>query len=905
VFKPIDAAREAGKFKSLDQLARRLVTEFPEPGWPEPRALAVKLGDIDRNNRIWWTKRDAHALALATMLEMPLADLGLHDAPAGDVFEFATFPELPPIVLARETPCEIGFVYNKGKERSDEDLAFWLSASPPRHAWRGPEHRISWLQFRPGAGLSLFRAALGAGTRHDHMSTRRLLDATERLRQSGNLILHVDLPCEDADMIALGRAHPDLNILILAPFAAPTLGEDAPTSWLPAWDVLTGAVDQRMAMLKDPRDIFDGMARYEWRLHEDWQDRLLAWVEKRIAHATSDTLFTSDRVRDWLADFPSGWQFVEGPADLLALCRLCHLSPKSALPKVSDLDAGQRLLRHVAGADNALSRRFTSLVTARLEGRDLPWLGELARTQWAALGPSLTSFPDEATLLEIANATNIAARRRRATALSEQLRNKGLAPLIEARLLVETQNDTLALMPQFLVDLVARDRLMQVIRDEPVEHWAMYCFDMQRRPLVDAALGSMAATELLVVLDRIKALPSEHIAAIAGSEALFREIGKSVCGEKMVPAAFECLADMALPRLLTEGWTPQQWTRPEDDPEENLEWMAICWAWSLWRAAPPVEIPVGWAWHFPGWATELAAVETPYLWLPELPDQAVLPHKWQRMTALATRLAQRIARPPEIPPDFFKPMLLIEALRGRWRVDCAWLGNVIGHAGAPPVAAVAGLVLVQLKEIGSTAAARLLPALMEFVVSKWSDGITVTYFYRSRIRTWVLQNISLDDATSCLTERQLEALWQGPHTLPPHLLVGMLQNPDGLTSARASVRIEAVRLLGAEHVELLSRLLATETLGSFAAERLWKVAPAAAERFLDAVSADQPLASRRLLIQTAPKDRTGAAARAVLACVDVLPEDHRMEWARLRLPAAGVHAELLGQILGLDVGTEL
>lgn len=902
MFKPIDAARKDGKFKSLDQLARRLVAEFPDLGWPETRALAVKLGDIDRHNRIWWTKRAQHAQALALVLEMPLADLGLHETPVGQVFEFVTFPELPPLALAREKPCDIGFVDDKGKLRGEE-LAFWLSASPPRNAWLGPEHRISWLQFQRGMGLSLFQAALNAVTRHDHVSTPRLADAFERLRQPGNLILHIELPCEDADMIALGRAHPDLNVLIVAPFAAPTLGEDAPTSWLPAWDVLTGAADYRMTVLKNPTDIFDGMARYEWRLHEDWRDRLLSWVEQRISHATNDTLFTADRVRDWLSSFPPGWQFVKGPADLLALCRLCHYSPKAALPKVSDIDAGHRLLKHVAGADNALSQRFIALVTARLEARDLPWLGELPRMQWAALGPAPMRILDETTLLEIANATNIAARQRRAMALSEQLRNTGLATLIEARLLVENQSNMLSLTPQFLVDLVARDRLMQIIRDEPVERWTMYCFDMQRRPLVDAALGSMATVELLVVLDRLRTLPSEHLASIAGSEALFREIGKRVCGERTAPTAFECLADMVLPRLLSEGWTPQQWTRPNDEPDEKLEWAAICWAWSLWRAVPPVEIPVEWAWYFPGWAPELATNEMPYLWLPELPDQAVLPHKWQRMMALATQLAARISRPPDDPPVFLKPMLLIEALRGRWHVDFRWLDTVIGNREVQPVAAVASLVVAQLEQIGSSAAARLLPALLEFVVSNRGDGITSALFVRSRIRTWVLQNISLDDATSCLTEEQLEMLWDAPHTLPRHLLVGILRHPDQIPPSRESGRIEAVRLLGAEHAEVLTGLLSTNTLNVDAAEQLWKVAPATAARLLDPVSRELPLASLQSLILLAPRDRTGPAARAILSRVDVLPESEQLEWARLRLPAAGAHAELLGQILGLAIGT--
>jgi hypothetical protein len=902
MFKPIEVARAAGKFKSLDQLAQRLRADFSDLDWPAPRALAVKVGDIDRGDRIWWTKRDANAAALAALLEVPLVDLGLHDAPSRDMFEFATFPELPPIALAREVACEIGRVAGGSKRRSGEELAFWLAPSPPRHAWRGPEYRMSWLQFRPGSGHSFFWATLCARTRHDHVSTRRLVDASERLRQPGNLILRIEQPCEDVDMIALGRAHPDLNVLIVAPLGAPTSDEGTPTTWLPAWSVLTGAADERIAELKDPAETYDGIARYEWHLHEDWRDRLLEWVEKRIGRATNDTLFTASGVTKWLASFPPGWQFVEGPADLLAVCRLCHLSPDTALPRVSDVDAGWDLLKRVVGADIALSRRFTALVAARLEARDLDWRGPLTRTQWAALGPAPATVPDEATLLEIANATNIAARRQRARAVSEQIRDTGLAPLIQAGLLVATHTDALALTPQFLVDLVARDRLMQVIRDEPVERWAMYCLDTQRRPLVDAALGSMSAAELLVVLDRLRILPATNLASIAGAEALFREVGRRVGDGATVPTAFECLADMVLSRLATDGFTPQQWTGPNDDLEEHLEWTAICWAWSLWRTAPPVEMSPSWIWYFPGWVPELAAVETWHPWLPQLPDQSVLPYKWQRMTALATQLVQRLTQPPADPPDFLKPMLLIEALRGRWPVDSTWLNTVMGHRDAQPSAAVASLILRHLEQIGPPAAAKLLPALVEFVLLEPRDGIRSVIFYRSRIRTWVLQNISLTEVTSCLTEDQLEVLWQAPHTLPPHLLVGMLQNPDELAPARLSVRMEAVRVLGADHADTLSRLLATESLGAFAADRLWKVAPAAAARLLEA-SGNYAPASLRLLILSAPMERTGSVARVILSRDELLSESERIDWARQRLCAAGVHAEMLGRILDLDIDT--
>jgi hypothetical protein len=109
-------------------------------------------------------------------------------------------------------------------------------------------------------------------------------------------------------------------------------------------------------------------------------------------------------------------------------------------------------------------------------------------------------------------------------------------------------------------------------------------------------------------------------------------------------------------------------------------------------------------------------------------------------------------------------------------------------------------------------------------------------------------------------------------------------------------------VLGAGQVDTLSTLLATESLGVFAADRLWKVAPAAAERLLNAGAGYHSPASLQLLINTAPVERMGTAARAVLAGLVNLSESDRLDWARERLPAAGVHAEILGRILGMEIG---
>jgi hypothetical protein len=110
-------------------------------------------------------------------------------------------------------------------------------------------------------------------------------------------------------------------------------------------------------------------------------------------------------------------------------------------------------------------------------------------------------------------------------------------------------------------------------------------------------------------------------------------------------------------------------------------------------------------------------------------------------------------------------------------------------------------------------------------------------------------------------------------------------------------------VLGPEHVDTLAQLLASDSLGMVAAERLWKVSPETAERMLTADAASQvAAASLRLLVLSAPLERTSAAAHAVLTSSTVLKAGEHADWAKQRLPDARAHAEALWAIIGLGAG---
>jgi len=108
---PIRSAPKYAEFGSDDKLAKALRTKFPDIQWPseQARTLGTQIGKLDKGARVWWANHPDNAKCLAELLEVPLADLGLHGpANHSHVFSFDDFPELPPLDLKREKPWVLG-----------------------------------------------------------------------------------------------------------------------------------------------------------------------------------------------------------------------------------------------------------------------------------------------------------------------------------------------------------------------------------------------------------------------------------------------------------------------------------------------------------------------------------------------------------------------------------------------------------------------------------------------------------------------------------------------------------------------------------------------------------------------------------------------------------------------------
>lgn len=893
---PIATARAQGKFKSNDDLAKRLIAQYDTLKWPTPRSVSVKIGEIDRGDTVWWRKRPDHANALSEILGLPTMDLGLHDTHAERPFEFITFPELPPLDLKKEAPCDIATPVG-ATESMKLDLSFWLDAVP----WRITRYvaGISWLHFPRGTGLSLFWERITATSRHDHIRVGKLSEAKDRMKHPAPIIIRLEneirLDTNEgrSDLLTLASRHQDAPVLIAAPFAAPRDEDSSDRDPFFSWEYISKSREElEMMNLTNSQEMLRGIDYYEWKLLPDWQDRLLNWVEKRIRSTTEDTLFSASGVRRWLANFLPWETFKPLPADLLAICRICHSEPETRLPQTSDIDAGKKLLKSILSIKPSIARFFIHLIEARLFNSSIPWQGALPLRAWSSLSTELIEVPDEGAFLAIADAPNKDSRRRKATDLYDHFLATTPMALVPHGLLVEDSNGDFELEPRLLVNLLARDIIIQRIVNDTSVSWASHYFDAERRPLIDAALEAISIDDLIPVAARIYDLPLNSPLAIAASDALFWSVGKRIPALSIIPAPLHHLAHMVISRFTPGDAGPTLWSRDILTEDKTLAWAGICWAWSLTPIENLPTIHETWPEYFPGWAPEIAEF---YCWplvgdtFPE--DKEPLSREWLRMLEIAAALLAKISSPIMMPPNCLKPLLIAEGLKGRWPVNPKWLVGVVANHHAEAA------LQKELKTIGPSAAKTLLPLLVDLSVRMAKENPKLGYwmFLRSSIRTWVLEQISAEDMFSCLSESQFKTLLATPEALPQHLQSAILERCATNDPVFIEAAIEIIPACNADLSPILEKCLNSDLICTAAALRLWQVAPHEAMHLMQRKELDRQ--SVRALIFTAPNAAMVQTAEIISKYPDILSKSDKIEWIKSKLPYAQTSAEIILSIL--------
>lgn len=892
-FKPIAPALARGGYSSNDQLARRLIEASKHLDWPSPRSLGAKIGEIDLGRRGWWLKRPEHGEALASLLQVPAIDLGLHIQEPADVHAFTRFPELPPLKLREERPCRIAAPWRLGTdfqgkpygERWD-DLALWFE--PDSRAAQRPDRTVHWLHVPAGTGLNLLWEWLESRGRGEYLRVQTLTECKRRFQEFRPFAVRVDRE-DEHDVHVLASRELDLPVLVVAPFPAPALpkSERAATHTFATWEFFEADRLQRRTMaLTNPDERGEGIQRYEWRLLPDWQEKLLAWVERRIGTATNETLLSAAGVRRWMSGFSTEFNALR-PADLMAICHLCHSIPERSLPSAHAPDAGTRLLRHLTGLNPHRAEQFSRLVRACLTDRRYAWRSQLPGDTWLGyLGTPGAAPTDAEAVRAIADAPTKAARRQLAAEVLAAAESRSLAGLQASRLLVQAAADQYALQPAFVADLVARDQILSMLSEPGVEAWAALCFDPERRRLVDAALQVAPVKVLLQVQEQILDMAPENPLAIAAAEALFFAVGHlAACGAS-VPRALHSIAGRVLPGLFRDDFSgPSFWTRPAQEREEACEHLLVMWTWSLVADQPREGIPAHWGWHFPAWPGDLSE-STVFDPLFMAADPLIEPGH-APLLEVAERIAAALKGPLESPPAFLVPLLLARAVREDEPAPPEWLGEIVGKRE------VEDLFLQRVS--GQPAPGWLLPLYLDAANESKEEQGTWDRFLYSPIRRWLLRSVTAEVADRVIKEQHRRLLWSIPSMLPPHLRSWILRRAEPREDDKAV--LATIGLIGAPEVEALDRWLADGVFGLQAARRMWTVAPsvAAAQMSREDVATD----ARRHLVMAAPSDHLASVVRLIRDRPDLLDSYQLTSWAIETASRAGPLAE---EVLALATG---
>lgn len=888
MYQPIRTALE-GKFKSLDALAKALCAQAPELEWPTYRSLSTKIGQLDRGDATWWQRRFTNAEALAKLLGVDAEDFGLHAKTSDNLFHFIDFPELPPVDLRREAFCQLADPLCSVETRH-EDLDSWFGVAP-RWVRREPSG-TSWLYVQRGTGRSLLLAELAAAKRFEVIEVTSLAEAAPRIKKPEPVVIAVSVDGGIEDLVALSQRPYDSGTLIIAPFPAPFRHGADPLE-VYSWESITADIlDRRILGLTNPQGLRESIHPYTWQLKKDWQDRLLAWVESRLAQPGRDTLFTAKGLRTWLDAFDPQQEWIRTPADLMALCRASHGIPETKLPRYTDPTAGKQLLKVILGPKPYQAVLFTRLATARWNSIGHSWRTPLSFETWQALNPAATTVVGQADLLAIANAPNQKARRAQADRVAELMTGAGIQSLMADDLLVNDAQGRLELRPRSLADLVVRDQLMAQMASQPLRSWTMACFDPERRPTVDAALDALRLGDLTSVMERLHQEPIWTSTELGASEALFYAIARRILAGEKMPDALLDLAPRILSRIyLDDVWSlPEPWSRSLTAERERHEWLATCWAWSLTPKPGTPELADYAGWLFMGWSAALP--ETPF-WLPQLSleeHRDTYPSSWDRLLQAADRVvSQRDAPLPSAPP-FLHGSLLGASAGGAWPAEPDWWEGVLGYEWAEDR-------LLKMLERHGSAAVRLWPSFIRYEASRTehSDRITARF---SRMRSWILKRLTADEALSALGSEELDYLIQELFSLPPPVRSALFARLplEALESNFKRAQI-FFKLCSPDAVADLARWLET-SVGFIAAEKMWEQNSRETLKWIR-TNAELKKDSAKMLILNIPQEHAAMGAEALIENRSLLSLEERRGWVKSRLHAAGASADKILAVLQL------
>lgn len=898
----IEQLREKAGYRSNDALAKAILKD--EPRLEEQiiaRSLGGKIGLLAKGKTDWWKNNELALASLKKLLDVDEADLGIHTAKGDHLYVFREFPELPPLDLRRETPCELAYGEPEGPRQSRKDLrersldlTSWLRNRDVGDS-RGTPYGVSWLYVPLGLGAELLVDHVRARSSFEVLQASSLLEAQSRLQDPRPFVLIISSVNDEDDLLPLVGAE---NVLVLSPVPWPFADGKSEFEFRLDWEFKQGSrQDRARQFLSDP---YGHIRRYRWTLHPDWRTLLASWMHDRLNSKHVDTLLEIQELNLWLDKFDPDERLIRTPSDLLAIGRMFHSNSNKSRPKANGRDSTRQLQNRMLTIDSRRTDTFNRVALALWRDTSLKW----GRPQEWAIWRKLSS--GSSNIQSLGHAAKKAVRQ-----------EPQLEALRASELLIQvpkTESGDFALNPQLLADLDVRDLLMLEIRTGDFQSWGRAALDPARQPLVDAALAATPEHELLQTLRELRTSDPWEPSAIGASESLFLSLGYRQAHGALLPPETIHIVEIVLERYLESGGdygSPLLISRCQEDKSghpDALMLMAACLGWSLSHKPRIFKKVDGLLQQqFPGWTGKSPSFPN----LPRHPlDDSDIYHssrdnspQWGGFLKGVLNVFLQIsgvewAEEVEC-SNVAAALRLAAALIKGEAVSEEWVLKVVKRKWAE------SFVLDQMKDKHSQdLVTRVFETMLDCAYECIFTNKEHAFFdkhllFNSRLWRWAVENTQPLQVIPVKSEKHLAVLRQMPRILPPAFRRELLAS---LPIASAWwVNQHLIGCAGEEARSLLLKRLGT-TEGSMAANRLWVLDSDETLSLLHSKRGERKVAVQ--LVWSSPQNKAPEVAEFLLGNPSLLDKSERRAWVMDRVRSNVGAADELFMLLKLKTSEE-
>lgn len=690
----LDRLRRNANYRSLNRLAEVLCQAIPEHS-RKPRSVGAKLSDLKNGKTVWWEGNPKLSEKLAELLNCSVSDLGIHlDSAPFATYRFEGFPELKPLDLRREEPCDLGY-WSLNSQDATEDIHPWLGTHSTDVSGGSVRSGIMWATFPPGTGLDLFWNRLQVNGPFECMTRECVSDAKERLQDPSPFCLRVSEIKGADDRQALKHRAPMGSVLIVAPFSQP-------------------ASPSRPSRIKGLFDIANdsNVMQYEYRLKPDWQRLLVNWLDSRIRTQRAGK-WNKDHVLHWVSVLPS-YSIISSPRALIEIAGLAYRVSLGQLQDPSEEGSAQQVLSLLQIGEGAAQQDvFLNYVRTWFFSSGLPWREWLEPTGWSTLTDLVSTLPES-------SPSNPASSKTTPESTDSGRAEHDPASLSGTEFVKESSTGAKMLTPRIAAEAYINEELQRLIKNQDHSSWGVLCFDEQRSARVLDALAFVDGAAIEECASHVIQSAAHDPATIGASEALFSVMWRNEWAQPS--ETMLALREMVLERLVKDTEVaPRTWSAVS---EHRDWWVVACWSWSLATDPPPYTLPPGWSDYFPGWVDDSSfplpiGISIPY----EDARLINLPLAQRRLLSLASRITERIPVSPSFSIDLFHPSLLSRSIQRGWQVLPEWWSTIMSAKWAEDC-------LAESVDSGSTATQILISLFRSMAARK--DATLMMYAWLHR-----------------------------------------------------------------------------------------------------------------------------------------------------------------------------